>query len=89
MCVRGLCFPLELWWSIYSLAVTRMCLSDGGRGIYSTCIRDLSLFSVERTLSRCDVRDNPFSCGGWGGILKFFQVGSSVVVAMGFSGGVA
>ena len=57
MCVRGLCFPLELWWSIYSLAVTRMCLSDGGRGIYSTCIRDLSLFSVERTLSRCDVRD--------------------------------
>ena len=22
MCVRGLCVPLELWWSIYSLAVT-------------------------------------------------------------------
>ena len=55
MCVRGLCVPLELWWSVYSLAVTRMCLSDGGRGIYSTCIKDSSLFSVERTLSRCYV----------------------------------
>ena len=48
---------------VYSLAVTRMCLSDGGRGIYSTCRRGSSLFVVEGTLSRCNVQNHLSNCG--------------------------
>ena len=49
---------------IYSLVVSRLFLSVGGRGFYSTCSRGSSLFVVEGDLSRCDILGLLSSCGG-------------------------
>ena len=48
----------------YSLVVSRLFLSVGGRGFYSTCSRGSSLFAVEGALSRCNVLGLLSSCGG-------------------------
>ena len=62
---------------VYCLAVARMCLSDGDRGIYSTCRSHSSLFEVEGTLSRCNAQDHLSSCGL--GTFQFCWMSSSVV----------
>ena len=43
---------LYLQHGVYSLDVARILLSDGGRGMNSTCSQGSSLFAVEQTLSR-------------------------------------
>ena len=57
--------------------MARMCLSDGDRGIYSTCRSRSSLFEVEGTLSRCNAQDHLSSCGL--GTFQFCWMSSSVV----------
>ena len=83
MCVRGLCVPLELWWSIYSLAVTG-CASLIVVGESTQLAGGVRLYLQWRG-PFLGVMSEIISLIMVGNTLQFFQVGSSVVVAMGFS----
>ena len=67
-----------------SLVVPRLLFSDGGRGIYSTSTGGGSLFGVGGDPLEVQCPGSPPKLW-WGDTLQYCRVGSSLVVAMGFS----